>query len=116
VIAIGRDKSISKKVKPIKDHSLKSNVSDERPTKFKSSRSKENVVPGQNGTLDNKMVNQNMDDRVIEVFRSADQLTNSANISFTRCNEQSGHSSPKLHNPIYSISVVPMSSGQISSR
>jgi alpha-tubulin suppressor-like RCC1 family protein len=46
VIAVGRDKSISTKDKQRKNHSLKSNISDERPKRLKSSRSKENITPG----------------------------------------------------------------------
>lgn len=50
MIAIGSDKSISKIEKTRKERSVKSNVSDERPKRLKSS--KENITPAnQNKTV-----------------------------------------------------------------
>ena len=112
VIAIGKDKSISSKDKKRKNHSLKSNISDERPKRLKSSRSKENITPEYNKTLDNTSRKEaKANDRGIEVFKSVDNKTNSANISFTKCNDHTVQSSPQVINPIYNISVVPNSTG-----
>lgn len=88
MIAIGRDKSVSKKEKPRKNNSIKSNISDERPKRLRSSRSKENKTPEYNKTLENTTTKEPVKiERVVEVFKSVDNKTNSANISFTRCNE-----------------------------
>jgi hypothetical protein len=93
VIAIGKDKSISSKDKQRKNHSLKSNISDERPKRLKS---KENITPEYNKTLDNiSRKEAKANDRGIEVFKSGDNKTNSANISFTKCNEHTVQSSPR---------------------
>ena len=49
VIAIGRDKSVLNKERRRK----KSNLSDERPNRLRSNKSKENIEPNDNKTLDN---------------------------------------------------------------
>ncbi len=95
MIAIGRDKSISKLERSRKNHTLKSNISDERPKRLKSSKSKENITPDYNKTLDNTTNKETgTKERIVEVFKSVENKINSANISFTRCNEHTVQSSP----------------------